>query len=289
MRDGRRLTGRYADPVLELVRATGAALDLRQGRRPVASRPPGSADADDRVRWCVDRYHHRYRALVISDVHPAAAHLAVALDAPWLPLPEAGRPPAGYRRMIEESLRPAAPILMITEERAPSDPSASLARYAAQAGHPPLFFRGSASRLSAAVAQLYRDWLRGAGKTGDRLVVECGPLTDLWHVVRAGLVPYWSPGTAVKYADDVVWWLAGEQRYTSIEVLLRPAGGDGLAPWRAVASFASRRGVVEPAGWHAYGRGPHPGRHATRVLRRHPYDLPLPAPLSLRTAIRELS
>lgn len=42
------------------------------------------------------------------------------------------------------------------------------------------------SALSAAVADVYRSWLRGAGKTGNRLVIGCGTLLDPRHVPASG-------------------------------------------------------------------------------------------------------
>jgi hypothetical protein len=53
------------------------------------------------------------------------------------------------------------------------------------------------------VSELYRQWLRHLGGTGNRLVVECGRLIEPWHVLRAGLVPYWcrDPGRATVHGS----------------------------------------------------------------------------------------
>ncbi|HEX6498309.1 MAG TPA: hypothetical protein VF054_04670 [Micromonosporaceae bacterium] len=147
--------------------------------------------------------------------------------------------------------------------------------------------------FSGGVADLYRSWLRRAGKSGNRLVVESGRLLDPWQVVRAGLVPYWCPNPLRETASAVEWWLAGGQPFTSIDVLLDPPGSGWaeLAPleqWRSAATFATRRGMLDPAGVRSYPTGWLPTRHATAMLRQAPYDLPAPQPLDVTTALEHL-
>ncbi|MGW5673347.1 hypothetical protein, partial [Micromonospora sp. NPDC003776] len=78
--------------------------------------------------------------------------------------------------------------------------------------------------LSAATADVYRHWLRRAGKTGNRLVVECGRLLDPWQVVRAGLVPYWCENATRRRVEGVEMWLAGSEPFSSVDVLPEPPG-----------------------------------------------------------------
>jgi hypothetical protein len=157
--------------------------------------------------------------------------------------------------------------------------------------HRVLFARPEA--LSAAIADLYRGWLRSAGKSGDRCVVECGRLIDPWQVVRAGLVPYWCENATRRSVAGAEWWLAGSAPFTSVDVLPEPPGLQspalaGLPQWLAVASFGRRRRAVDRVAARGYPVSPVPTRHATEVLRRQPYDLPAPPPLRAMDALAAL-
>lgn len=160
-----------------------------------------------------------------------------------------------------------------------------LREWANQAGSPlhrVLFPRPEA--LSAATADIYREWLRSAGKTGNRCVVECGRLLDPWQVIRAGLVPYWCENATQRNVAGAELWLAGSAAFTSVDVLPEPPGLQspglaGLPQWLAVASFGRRRGAVDRVAARGYPVTPVPTRHATEVLQDHPYDLPAPPPL----------
>jgi len=152
---------------------------------------------------------------------------------------------------------------------------------------------GRPEALSAAVADVYRRWLRSAGKTGNRLVVECGRLLDPGQVVRAGLVPFWLPTPRHHTVAETAWWLAGSEPFSQIEVIIEPPGTStpnlaSLAQFEAVARFATRQGRVDTAAARAYPYGSVSARHATRVLRAHPYDLPAPPELPTSTAVRWL-
>jgi hypothetical protein len=147
--------------------------------------------------------------------------------------------------------------------------------------------------LSAAVADVYRSWLRAAGKTGNRLVIGCGTLLDPWHVVRAGLVPYWCPRPLYGDVEAMEYWLAGSEPYRSIDLLMDPPGR--LSPrvvprdrLSALPRFATDRGVVDPACRRNYPLGSVEPRHASRVLSEHPYDSPPPRALSADAAIEGL-
>ncbi|MER7894062.1 hypothetical protein ABTX15_30030 [Micromonospora sp. NPDC094482] len=166
--------------------------------------------------------------------------------------------------------------------------------WAARGGHPlhrVLFPRPEA--LSAATADLYRRWLRSAGKTGNRLVVECGRLLDPWQVVRAGLVPYWCENATRRSVEGVEWWLAGSEPFSSVDVLPEPPGVRspalaGLPQWLAVAGFGRRRRALDRTSARGYPVTSVPTRRATEVLRAQPYDLPTPPPLAVAEALAVL-
>ncbi|NJC73640.1 hypothetical protein HC031_28510 [Planosporangium thailandense] len=147
--------------------------------------------------------------------------------------------------------------------------------------------------LSAAVGDVYRSWLRAAGKTGNRLVIGCGTLLDPWHVVRAGLVPYWCPGPLHSDIDALEYWLAGSEPYRSIDLLVEPPGrvSPKVVPrdrLSALARFATERGVLDPTCRRNYPLGVVDQRHVNRVLSEQPYDAPQPTPLSTAAAIEGL-
>jgi hypothetical protein len=147
--------------------------------------------------------------------------------------------------------------------------------------------------LSAAVADLYRRWLREAGKRGDRCVVECGRLFDPWQVVRAGLVPYWCENATRRSVAGAEWWLAGSDPFSSVDVLPEPPGMQspalaGLPQWLAVAAFGRRRRALDRVAARGYPVTSVPTRRATQVLRGQPYDLPLPPALRVSQALTAL-
>lgn len=170
----------------------------------------------------------------------------------------------------------------------------SLRQWAGQVGRPVhrvLYSRPEA--LSAAIADIYRDWLRAAGKTGNRCVVECGRLLDPWQVVRAGLVPYWCENAVRRTVAAAEWWLAGSASFSSVDVIPEPPGlvSDvvaGLPQWRAIAAFGLKRAALDRVAARSYPTVPVPTRRATEVLRGQPYDLPRPAPLTIGAVLAGL-
>jgi hypothetical protein len=151
----------------------------------------------------------------------------------------------------------------------------------------------SPAAFGGAVADLYRRWLRDAGRTGNRLIVESGRLTDPWHVLRAGLVPYWCEIGSDAAAEALNWWIAGSEPFTQIEVLVEPPGlvrpeTVGLRRWISAARFASRRAAVDQRCARAYPDGVLPSGYATRVLRDFPDDPPLPPLLTPDEAFTSL-
>ncbi len=170
----------------------------------------------------------------------------------------------------------------------------SLRTWAQHAGSPlhrVLFSHPEA--LSAAVADVYRYWLRAAGKTGNRCVVECGRLIDPWQVVRAGMVPYWCENASQRSVAGAEWWLAGSAPFSSVDVLPEPPGLRrpalaSLPQWFAVASFGRRRRSVDRVSARNYPLTPVPTRRATEVLRGQAYDLPEPSLLPVVDALAGL-
>jgi hypothetical protein len=239
--------------------------------------------------------------------------------------------PTAYHEFLDERLAPGAPVLLVRdtstapalvgpgrfgfqyggpEDDLPTLPGTwvhgetaygvaggfaeTLRVWAEERGNPlrRIMF-GRPEALSAAVADVYRRWLRSAGKTGNRLVVECGRLLDPGQVIRAGLVPFWLPTPRHQTVAETAWWLAGSEPFSQIEVIIEPPGTStpnlaSLAQFEAVARFATRQGRVDTAAARAYPYGSVSARHATRVLRAHPYDLPAPPELATATAVRWL-
>ncbi|RIV41633.1 hypothetical protein [Micromonospora radicis] len=215
------------------------------------------------------------------DFHPDSPALRQVLrsaggePANWAP-PEVSTPPGGAEHGVESGF-----------EHGVRD-------WAAKTGHPVhRLLVPAPEALSVATAELYRGWLRAAGKTGDRLVVECGRLLDPWQVLRAGLVPYWCENAARRCVEQAEWWLAGSEPFSSVDVLPEPPGVRspalaGLPQWLAVAGFGRRRRALDRASARGYPVTTVPTRRATEVLRAQPYDLPAPAPLRARDALAAL-
>jgi hypothetical protein len=259
-----------------------------------------SADGPDPVAWVVDHYgRDRFPVAVIGAPHGAAVHLAVALGAAWLPTTadlRSGRTqtsrwtvpvrPEGYRAFLSGALTPGGTVITTGG----ADPSGDVRREVDALAHGAgwtsyhVGYRRPAA-FSAAVADLYRGWLRRAGKTGNRLVVESGRLTDPSQVRRAGLVPYWCPGSSRTDVAGVQEWIAGSEPFSDIQALPEPPGTvredvATWAAWEAAVAFGRRHGVVDPQCRRAYPLGRVPHRHAASVLAGHPYDVPVPPTLT---------
>jgi hypothetical protein len=129
--------------------------------------------------------------------------------------------------------------------------------------------------LSACVADLYRDWLRGNGHDGDACVVETGRLLDPWRVLVSGLVPYWCESAARPAVDGAEWWLAGSSSFGAVTILPEAPGTTfethaGAAQWRAIAAFARDARYLNRQALSRYPLLPLPVSHAADVLRlRH--------------------
>ncbi|WP_432836598.1 hypothetical protein [Dactylosporangium sp. CA-092794] len=290
--------GTAAGPAGErLARAVLAAnpdVTVRQVYDPVWRGWSPAATAYAVVRW--QRLPAAYRDLIADRLRPGAPLVVTRDVSRWLTVPAAGTvgytfqlggpaagltPPDYYERPGREP-EPGA------ERPEDSDGERSvdrglvedLRRYASAHGHPvrQILYRHP-DVLSGAVADLYREWLRAGDRTGNRLVVESGRLLDPWHVVRAGLVPYWCEYPLRSVVRTLSWWLAGSEPFTAIDVLPEPPGGPlpttaPLAEWEGVAAFATRFSRVDPRCARVYPSGAVPAHHATQVMRSFPHDLP---------------
>lgn len=305
-------------PVAALL-AANPGVRVRQVHDPVARGVLAGSTISLTVRW--ERLPEAYRRFFITRLVPGAPVLLLADGRNWPVVdvggghsfqvsgPASGLEPADFRpgtRPLRQLLRSAGAdpdrwnppdagaSEQIAEQAVEPGFEAGLRTWAARAGsalHRVSFPRPEA--LSAGAADVYRRWLRGVGKTGDRCVVECGRLLDPWQVVRAGLVPYWCENATRRSVAGAEWWLAGSTPFTSIDVLPEPPGMQspvvaGLRQWLAVASFGRLRRCVDRTAARAYPVAPIPTRHATEVLRNQPYDLPWPPPLRLADALSVL-
>lgn len=296
-----------AQPLLDRYQA----VTVRQIHDPVSRPARTSAGITVQVRW--QHAPDAYLEFLTTQLAPHAPVLVVRDTTTWpvvnvndrysfqLGGPESGLSPSGFYRE-----QPALWRVAERRGRAPNGPT-HVTAYSERGVEPGLVesLQTVTSRslrriiynrpevFSGGVADLYRVWLRQASKSGNRLVIESGRLLDPWQVVRAGLVPYWCPNPLRESASAVEWWLAGAQPFSSIDVMIDPpgCGSAELAPleqWRSVAAFATRRGMLDPAGMRSYPTGWLPPKHATGVLRQAPYDLPTPQPLDTATALVHL-
>jgi hypothetical protein len=129
--------------------------------------------------------------------------------------------------------------------------------------------------LSACVADLYRERLRARGRAAEGCVVETGRQLDPWQVLTAGLVPYWCETASRHAVTAAEWWLAGSNRFDSLDVLPAPPGSahDALAnrrQWTSIAAFARSRGNVDREALRRYPLHPLPTGHAAAVLQGRP-------------------
>ena len=137
--------------------------------------------------------------------------------------------------------------------------------------------------LSACVADVHRDWLRRCGRPADRCVVETERLLDPWLVRTTGVVPYWCESASVPAVDGAEAWLAGSERFASVDVLPQPPGTvcdayAGPAQWRSPSWFAGSCGLVDREALRRYPMLPLPTSHATAVLRARLPERVMPPP-----------
>jgi hypothetical protein len=147
--------------------------------------------------------------------------------------------------------------------------------------------------LSAAVADLYRDWFARDGRGGERCIVETERLLDPGQVLSAGLVPYWCESASRPAVAAAERWLAGSRPYDLVDVLPAPPGTacDAHAEpgqWRALAWFARRMGRVDREGLRRYPLLPLPTSHAAALMQRRSRADPPPGRLSLADVLADL-
>jgi hypothetical protein len=147
--------------------------------------------------------------------------------------------------------------------------------------------------LSACVADLYREWLRGEHGDAEDCVVETGGLLDPWRVLTSGVVPYWCESASRRAADAAEWWIAGSSRFESITVVPQPPGTvcDAHAPatqWRTMTNFAGRRPHLDRLAISRYPLLPLPTSHAAGSLAGADRSIGTPAPMSMAHALTGL-
>ncbi|GAA3282160.1 hypothetical protein Dvina_09640 [Dactylosporangium vinaceum] len=272
------------------VLAANPDVAVRQVYDPVWRGWSASAAAYAVVRWL--RLPAAYRDWIADHLRPGAPIIVTRDVGRWPTV--AGRP--GYAFQLGSRASGLTPddyldrraVAVLGEPAVDSDGEQSvdrtlvedLRRFASAHGHPvrQILYRHP-DVLSGAVADLYRTWLRAGARTGNRLVVECGRLLDPWHVIRAGLVPYWCEFPLRSAVRAASWWLAGSEPFTSVDVYPSPPGltlptTAPAADWDAVAAFATRHGAVDARCARAYPTGTVPPHHTTQALRAQPSDLP---------------
>ncbi len=234
------------------------------GRTALTAGQAAEVDAGRIARWFVDQYPRRrypggwralpaaYRSFLADRLAPGAPVLMLRDTRTWpvvdaadghsfqLGCPASGLNPVDFHpdsHALRQVLRSAGGDSERWEPPEISAPPAAAEHgvesgfdrgvrdWTSRHGHPlHQILVPTPAALSAATADLYRRWLRAAGKTGDRLVVECGRLLDPWQVLRAGLVPYWCENATRRSVEQVEWWLAGSESFTSVDVLPEPPG-----------------------------------------------------------------
>ncbi|WP_433217019.1 hypothetical protein ACQP00_08870 [Dactylosporangium sp. CS-047395] len=289
----------------QAILAANPDVAVRQIYDPVWRGWSASSAAYAVVRW--QRLPGAYKDWIAERLRPGAPIIVTRDVGRWLTV--AG--PDGYAFQLGSRASGLAPddyldnrdAAVLGERPADSDGERSvdrglvedLRRFAAAHGHPvrQVLYRHP-DVLSGAVADLYREWLRAGSRTGNRLVVECGRLIDPWHVVRAGLVPYWCEHPLRSAVRAASWWLAGSEPFTAVDVLPEPPGVTlpttaPLAEWEALAGFATRHALVDPRCARAYPTGAVPAHHATQILRAQPPDLPYLPFLDAESALSSLA
>jgi hypothetical protein len=108
----------------------------------------------------------------------------------------------------------------------------------------------SSEVLSAAVADLYRGWLRENGFRGDHLIVETGRRLEAARVLHTGMVPYWCESGTRAAVTEAELWVAASSQFNSIDVLDEPVGRASsrlatTAQWTALTGFAIRPSEVD--------------------------------------------
>ncbi|MEV4639907.1 hypothetical protein AB0J80_21425 [Actinoplanes sp. NPDC049548] len=255
------------------------------------------------VRWT--RLPEAYREFLATHLAPGGIALALRDLRNWPVLelaprhsfqigsPVSGRPADDYT-MDNPSFRRLLAGLSENQWSVPPDPGPS--RYAELTGEPGFdqdlrrcgspahrVLYPSPSVLSAFTADLHRQWWGTEGRAADRCVVETGSFIDPWHVLSAGLVPYWCESAAQRAVDAAGWWLAGSEAFDEVAVLPQPPGVRSetyaTAPlWRSLAAFAGTRPHVDKLAMTRYPMLPMAAARASSALATMSPADPAPPP-----------
>jgi hypothetical protein len=170
-------------------------------------------------------------------------------------------------------------------------------RFAAAAGHPVHVVRyPNTHALSGPVADIYRQWLSGAGITPETLLVESFLLIDPTRTRHAGLVPLWTVfpvESAVAATADYLESTAGIFRSVHIGLFPHGVRSTGIAEpalWRKRLSGVdigfmgvdTRRYPADFAALVRYGS-------ALREMPRPPAAVPAPGTLTVDQALGALA
>jgi hypothetical protein len=113
--------------------------------------------------------------------------------------------------------------------------------------------------LSAAVADLYRDWYRRRGVPDTRLFASCFLLMEPWWTLRTGSVPYWLAFNTDPANRRLLEYLDGAAPYDEIRLTLfsngvRALGQAPIPAWRDVLARARTLGSFTGVDARAYPR-----------------------------------
>jgi hypothetical protein len=114
-------------------------------------------------------------------------------------------------------------------------------------GHPVVEIRyGHPQDPAAAVAETVRQWHRGQGQPGERLLVSSFVVHDPWRTITTASVPFWTFFPVQPAAADLARYLS-RAVYDEIDVMLfshgtRSRGLADAAAWQELADHARSRG-----------------------------------------------
>ncbi len=306
--DGAMTAGQLASRVIT---ATNPTVRVRQVHDPITLGSASAQRVDLHLRWSA--LPASYRALLTHGLERAPFVILLRDERRW-PVFQDGRYSfqiggaasdltfdeyVGGRDMAamlaeggEEQVRPDRRSSLEPGERGVEPELAAEVRdWSTQAGAAFCSIRyGDARAMSSVVADLYRDWLRRAGKTAEHALVVAGRLVDPGQAITKALVPYWCENATSAAVAGAEMWLAGSAPFTTVHVLPEAPGGSWsrvatTGQWESTALFATRRGVVDESARKAYpGRALSP-QHAARALRGLPADPPPPPPLPFDDAL----
>jgi hypothetical protein len=142
--------------------------------------------------------------------------------------------------------------------------------------------------LSAPVADLHQEWLRGRGRPANRVLVESFTMLDPIAVARAELVPFWTVFPVRRAQLNLQRYVAGARGVRDLHVLAFPHGvrSVGWCPpecWDSLTEFVDHVDLPAtdrrraPADFRALLRY---GRVLDDLAATLPADPPLPVPVT---------